>query len=53
VHDDEKPVDGVRWDLVNRVRRCVALGVYDEPEVLEETVEAILQRLRNGDGTAQ
>jgi hypothetical protein len=29
---DEPPVDGIRWDLVNRMKKLIAAGELDTPE---------------------
>ena len=30
--DDEKPVDGIRWELVTRMKKLIAEGKLDTPE---------------------
>jgi hypothetical protein len=37
--------DGIRHELVARVRREIAAGVYDTPEKLEVALERMLDRL--------
>ena len=34
----------VRWTLIQRVRREIALGVYDTPEKWEVVVDRLLER---------
>ena len=29
---DDTPADGIRWELVNRMRRLIAAGELDTPE---------------------
>ena len=35
----------VRWDRVRDARRKIAEGYYDDPKVLEETVERVQRQL--------
>jgi hypothetical protein len=30
--DDDKPADGIRWELVNRMKKLIAAGELDTPE---------------------
>ncbi len=40
-------IDGIRTDLVNRVRAEIAAGVYETPEKLEIALEKLLSSFDN------
>lgn len=40
----ETPRDGIRHDLVARVRREIAAGSYDTPEKLERALERMIDQ---------
>jgi hypothetical protein len=35
----------MRWDLIERVRREIAEGVYDTPQKWEEALDRLLDKL--------
>jgi hypothetical protein len=41
----DKSSDGIRHDLVQRVRREIAAGTYDTPEKWQAALDRLLQRL--------
>lgn len=40
---DESRDDGIRMDLVNRVRDKMAMGIYDQPSVFEKALDSLFE----------
>jgi hypothetical protein len=36
---------GIRWDLVERVRKEIEAGTYDRPELWDQALDRLLERL--------
>ena len=48
--DDNEPLaasgdPNIRWELVQRIRREIAEGVYDTPEKMEQALARLLEKL--------
>ena len=46
LESSEPSSSGVRFDLVNRIKREIAAGTYDTPDKMDIAVDRLLERLR-------
>lgn len=44
-HDTPVVEDGIRWELVAKIRRQIAAGTYDTPEKFEQALERLMDQL--------
>ncbi len=40
---EKREDDGIRWELVARVREKLAMGIYDHPAILERSFDLMVE----------